>query len=144
MKMAGRRETATAPITILVLNRAPSCSLLRSTNSRTMLRMTIRPKISSAAMMKLETAYKGMTSRQDCGSKGTSSEPRVKTAARRSGTNTPPRARPTRRLWVDWVIENPQPGVAGGGAKRIWERGGAGGGRRFCPGGGDRGVNLLK
>src|SRR5208337_4622945 len=51
-------------------------------------------KMRSAANIKQFTAYRGMSSRQELGSMGTSSEPMVKTAARRRVTRMPPITRP--------------------------------------------------
>src|SRR5271163_2929692 len=90
MNRTGSNETAIAPTTIFVLNRAPKCSLLLSAQSRSVLRVRISPKTRSAAVMKLETAYSVSASRQFFGSKGTSSEPNVNTAASSSVRKTPP------------------------------------------------------
>ncbi len=81
---------AIAPTTIFVLKRAPSCSRLVSAHRRKTVRPKIRPKTNSAAVIKLETAYKGINVRQLLGSNGTSSEPKVKTAARSRVSRTPP------------------------------------------------------
>src|SRR5215469_14554701 len=56
-----------------------------------MVRVRMRPKTRSAAVMKLETEYSPMTARQLPGLKGTSSEPNVKMAARRRVMAIPPR-----------------------------------------------------
>jgi hypothetical protein len=56
MKTTGKREMATAPTTILVLKRAPSCSRLRSAQRRRTVRETIKAKTISAAVMNEETA----------------------------------------------------------------------------------------
>src|SRR5271168_4360424 len=90
MKMIGSSEIAIAPTTIFVLNRAPSCSRLVSAHKRKTVRPRMRPKTRSAAVMKLETAYKGISVRQLFGSNGTSSEPNVKTAASRRVSRLPP------------------------------------------------------
>src|SRR5580692_2857065 len=90
MKIIGSREMAMAPTTIFVLKRAPSCSRLVSAHRRRTVRPRMRPKTKSAAVMKLETAYNGINVRQLFGSNGTSSEPKVKTAASRSVSRLPP------------------------------------------------------
>ncbi len=82
MKTMGSSDRAMAPTTILVLKRAPSCSLLRSAQRRKTVRVRISPKTNSAAVMKLETAYSAMASRQFPGSKGTAREPGALIAAR--------------------------------------------------------------
>src|SRR6516162_3040360 len=107
MKITGRSEMAIAPNTIFVLKRAPSCSRLRSVKSRTMLRVRISPKTSSAAVIKLETAYRAMTARHELGSIGTSSEPSMNTAASRSVTRMPPTAKRVRVFDVDGLIGFP-------------------------------------
>jgi hypothetical protein len=56
MKMIGKSEMAIAPTTIFVLKRAPSCSLLRSTQSRTAVRNRMSRNTRNAAVMKLDTA----------------------------------------------------------------------------------------
>src|SRR5713101_2991563 len=81
MNSTGSSDNAIAPTTILVLKRAPSCSLLRSAQSRSTVRMRIMKNTRHAAVVKLETAYRGNSWRQFLGSKGTSSEPNVNTAA---------------------------------------------------------------
>src|SRR5579863_7285409 len=90
MKTTGKSESAIAPTTILVLKREPSWSLLRSAQRRRMVRVRMRPKTRSAAVMKLETEYSPITARQLPGLKGTSSEPKVKMAARRRVMAMPP------------------------------------------------------
>src|SRR6516165_3067651 len=123
MKITGRSETAIAPKTIFVLKRAPSCSRLRSVKSRTMLRVRISPKTSSAAVIKLETAYRAITSRQELGSIGTSSEPSVNTAASRRGTRIPPTAKRVRVLEVDGLMRFPSRSQAEIFAARNWRNG---------------------
>ena len=81
MNSTGSKDKAIAPTTILVLKRAPSCSLLRSAQRRSTVRVRIRRKTSSAAVIRLESAYSAIASRQFFGSNGTSSEPNVNTAA---------------------------------------------------------------
>src|SRR5579871_1302818 len=93
MNTTGKSERAIAPTTILVLNREPSWSLLRSAQRRRMVRVRIRPKTRSAAVMKLETEYSPMTARQLPGLNGTSSEPKVNMAARRRVMAMPPMTR---------------------------------------------------
>src|SRR5580700_9980003 len=90
MKTTGKSERAIAPTTIFVLKREPSWSLLRSAQRRRMVRVRMRPKTRSAAVMKLETEYSPMTARQLPGLNGTSSEPKVKIAARRRVMAMPP------------------------------------------------------
>src|SRR5579864_9453774 len=98
MKIIGSSEMAIAPTTIFVLKRAPSCSRLVSAHKRKTVRPRIRPKTSRAAVIKLETAYNGANERQLFGSKGTSSDPNVKTAARSRVNRVPPMARVQRCL----------------------------------------------
>src|SRR5580693_6154421 len=93
MKTMGSSEIAIAPTTIFVLKRAPSCSRLVSAHKRKTVRPRIRPKTRSAAVMKLETAYNGANERQLFGSNGTSSEPKVKTAASSKVNRIPPVAK---------------------------------------------------
>src|SRR6266446_501924 len=54
MKMMGRSEMAMAPTTILVLNRAPSCPLLRSAHNLKVVRARMRPKTRNEAVIKIE------------------------------------------------------------------------------------------
>src|ERR1700730_5718636 len=98
MNTTGSREIAMAPTTILVLKRAPSCSLLRSAQRRTTERVRIKKKTSAAAVMKLETANRAILARQLPGSNGMSSDPKVKTAARSRESRMPPIARLQRCL----------------------------------------------
>src|ERR1700690_1155089 len=108
MNTTGSRESAMAPTTILVLKRAPSWSLLRSAQRRTTERTRMRPKTRAAAVIKLETANSESLARQLPGSNGTSSEPKVKTAARSRDSRIPPIARLQRCLggcglmWGRW------------------------------------------
>src|SRR6266853_4957908 len=80
MNSTGNSDRAIAPTTILVLNRAPSCSLLRSVHRRSTVRVKMSRKTSRAAVIKLETAYRAIASRQLLGAKDTSSDPNVNTA----------------------------------------------------------------
>src|SRR5579885_1189039 len=98
MKRIGRRERPMAPTTILVLKRAPNCLRLRSIQRRKMVRPRMRRKMSRAAVIKEETAKRGRRTRQLCGSKGTSKEPKVKTAARKSVRTMPASIRRSRCL----------------------------------------------
>src|SRR5579859_616731 len=116
MKMIGSREMAIAPTTILVLKRAPSCSRLDSAHKRRTVRPRMRPKTKSAAVIKLETAYKGIKARQLFGSNGTSSEPKVKTAANSRVSRMPPMTRLQRclesRRLMPWAPSFPEKDVS--------------------------------
>src|ERR1035438_8830577 len=109
MKTTGRRDSAMAPTTILVLNRAPNCSLLRSAHKRTTERVRIKKKTKAAAVIKLETANRAILARQLPGSNGTSSDPKVKTAASSSDSSTPPIARLQRCLGCSELIKPHSP-----------------------------------
>src|SRR6202040_655391 len=93
--------------TILVLKRAPSCSLLRSAQRRSTVRAGNRNKRRSAAVIKIETAYSAMASRQFFGSNGTSSEPNVNTAASSRVSSAAPIPRVQRCFGSSELIENP-------------------------------------
>src|SRR5262249_49044204 len=118
----GRREMAMAPMTILVLKRAPSCCLLRSAKNRKVVRPRIKRKTRSAAVTKVETTKNGAISPQLRASKGTSSEPRVKTAASRRVRRIP--ATITRQRGADFAVLMRED--LRGQARRIARRQGAG------------------
>src|SRR6266849_2742752 len=113
MNTMGSSDKAMAPMTILVLKRAPSCSLLRSAQRRKTVRVRIRPKTRSAAVVKLETAYSAMASRQFFGWNGTSREPKVKTAARSSASSAAPMPRVQRCFGSSELIMEPESFPAG-------------------------------
>src|SRR6266404_4917859 len=108
MKSTGSSDRAMAPTTILVLKRAPSCSLLRSAHRRSTVRVRIKRKTSSAAVMKVETVYNAMASRQLLGSKGTSSEPNVNTAESSSVRSAAPIPSVQRCFGSSELIEKPE------------------------------------
>src|SRR6266436_1647193 len=106
-----------APTTILVLKRAPSCSLLRSAQRRSTVRVRIRRKTSRAAVIKVETVYRAMASRQLLGSKGTSSEPNVNTAESSSVRSAAPIPNVQRCFGSSELIEKPASSAAEGNAR---------------------------
>src|SRR4029077_6360385 len=108
MNSTGSSDNAMAPTTILVLKRAPSCSLLRSAQRRSTVRVRISRKTRRAAVIKLETAYSAMASRQFLGSKGTSSEPNVNTAASSRARRAAPMPKVQRCFRSSELIKNPE------------------------------------
>src|SRR2546423_13829693 len=124
MKSTGSSDKAMAPTTILVLNRAPSCSLLRSAHSRNAVRTRIRRKTSKEAVTKLETANSAILTRQFPGSNGTSREPNVKTAPKRNVSSAPPIPRLQRCLFSRGLMAKPHfpAAMAGVGTPRSAER----------------------
>src|SRR6267378_4519557 len=108
MNKMGSSDRAMAPTTILVLKRAPSCSLLRSAQRRSTVRVRIRRKTSRAAVIKVETVYRAMASRQLLGSKGTSSEPNVNTAESSSVRSAAPIPNVQRCFGSSELIEKPE------------------------------------
>src|ERR1700756_2351414 len=118
MKSTGSSDRAMAPTTILVLKRAPSCSLLRSAQRRRTVRIRIMKNTRKAAVIKLETAYSGNSCRQFPGSKGTSSEPNVNTAASNNVSSAAPIPKVQRCFGSSELIEEP--------ASRAVERSAAG------------------
>src|ERR1700730_1918264 len=107
MNSTGSNDKAMAPTTILVLKRAPSCSLLRSAQRRSTVRVRIKRKTSRAAVIMLETAYRAIASRQFFGSKGTSSEPNVNTAASSNVASAAPMPNVQRCFGSSELIEKP-------------------------------------
>src|SRR5246127_1542565 len=108
MKSTGSSDRAMAPTTILVLKRAPSCSLLRSAHRRSTVRVRINRKTSRAAVIKVETVYRAMASRQLLGSKGTSSEPNVNTAESSSVRSAAPMPSVQRCFGSSELIKRPE------------------------------------
>src|ERR1700732_898432 len=107
MNSTGSKDKAIAPTTILVLKRAPSCSLLRSAQRRRTVRIKISPKTNRAAVTKLDTERSARVSRQFFGSKGTSSEPNVNTAASSNASNAAPMPKVQRCFGSSELIRKP-------------------------------------
>src|ERR1700687_1228837 len=108
MNSTGSRDKAMAPTTILVLKRTPSCSLLLSAQRRSTVRMRIMKNTRNAAVIKLETADRGNSWRQFPGSKGTSNEPNVNTAASSSVRSAAPMPKLQRCLGSRELIKKPE------------------------------------
>src|SRR6267154_3014785 len=116
MNSTGKSERPIAPTTILVLKRAPSCSLLRSVHRRRTVRIRMSPKTRRAAVTKLDTERSAIVSRQFFGSNGTSSEPNVKTAASSKARSAAPVPKVQRCFGSSELIERCASSAAEGNA----------------------------